>query len=866
MPDFPIRVKVDPRDATKGTRKVEAGLKRVENRADSMRKTIAHAFQFAVIAGGIITLKNLADTYTNLQNRIRTVTNSYEEQMAVTERLFAISNATRSSYESTTEVYARTALAVKEMGKSQEETLQFTESLNQAVILSGASAMEAQAGMIQLSQGLASGALRGDELRSVLEQLPAVADVIAKGLGVTRGELRILGSEGKISADIVMDSFAQAREELSERFGKTVPTIGQSFVVMRNKILQSIGALDEAVGASQTLSVIIIALANNMETLVRVVGALAIALSVHLAQKGIGAVIKQLQILGHLILTHPFGVLAAVVLGIVSALITFSDKIKLSSDGLVTLKDYGIVTFMVLSEKIKPLIVAFKDGFLGAITAVEGALGGFGLTFGDVLEAIKMFVNRSIGFWVGFYQSTALIFKKIKETVVNFIDHGTITSMESLGADVQLAFLKGFGRDFVGDFVGLLDPAFTEIGDKARRLAEERMKAEKEAQAAKAAAQASLKNVGGSAAKDYDRSAIQDLLRDMDQQAALLRLTNDERSIQNDLIKIQNDLQKENIVLSDNERQIIEERLKGLQSLQLQAELYASINQRATEFSNTQAALNVLYVEGRISLDEYNQALSETQLGLDIEGLRDSLFEETASVTEMLQTQLAERQTLIDEAFEARLLSEQEYLNLSVQANLAYNAAILENEANRQKLLLRQASSVFEALADITKTFAGRQSKTYKALFTLSKAFAIAETGISIVQGIAKSAALGWPANIAAIAATIAQTAGLIGQLNEITYAGGYKTGGAFKVQGQGGPDSQMVAFKATPGEQVSIATPAQQAAASAPAESKGSDLNIINVVDPSIVEDFLTSAEGERVLINSIGNNRETINATLQQ
>jgi tape measure domain-containing protein len=867
MPDFPIRVKVDPKDAQRGSRKVKAELQGIENKADSMRKTLGRAFQFAAIVGGIIVLKNLADAYTNIQNRLGTVTNSYEEQIAVTERLFKISNATRSSYEATAEVYARTALAVKEMGRTQEETLRFTESLNQAVILSGASATEAQAGLIQLSQGLASGALRGDELRSVLEQLPAVADVIAKGLGVTRGELRLLGGEGKITADIVLDAFAAAREELTERFAKTVPTIGQAFVVMRNKILEALGALDATTGVSVFLSGAIIDLANNMDMLVRIIGALAIVIGVNLVQKAIGATITAIRVLGVAIVANPIGALLTVVLSISAALITFSDRIKLSSDGLVTLKDYGVATFVVMKEKLMPLLIAIEEGFGHAVETVQSLLQGLGWTFGDVLNVLKVFVNSFIGSFVGLYKAFAVIFTRMKTIVSDFLGKGVI-SFENYGMEVGRAFISGFAQDFVGDFVGLLSPAFSEIGDKARQLANERLAGEKKAKEAREAAQRSLTVGGGGVDVGDSRQAVQDVLNDLAKQAELLGLTNQERQIQNDLIKIQNELQKVNITLSENETQIIEERLRGLQSLQLQADLLETINSRTTEFMNTQEALNVLLSQGRISLDEYNQALAQTQIGSDISGLKDALFEETASVNEQLQTQLAERQALIDEAFEVRLISEQEYLNLSVQANLAYNAAILENEANRQKLLLRQASSVFEALADITKTFAGEQSKTYKALFTLSKAFAIAETGISIVQGIAKSAALGWPANIAAIAATVAQTAGLIGQLNEITYAGGYQMGGSFKVQGQGGPDSQMIAFKATPGEQVNVETPAQQKAKAGgfPTESKGPDLNIINVVDPSIVEDFLTSVEGERVLVNSIGNNRETINATLQQ
>ena len=367
-------------------------------------------------------------------------------------------------------------------------------------------------------------------------------------------------------------------------------------------------------------------------------------------------------------------------------------------------------------------------------------------------------------------------------------------------------------------------------------------------------------------AAGQSRQAVQEILADLETEAQLLRLTNAEREIQNELLAIQEQLQKSNITLTGAEQELIEERLRGLQSLADQASLYDEINARVNEFQTTQAALNQLYASGRISLDEYNEALRNTQLGLDLDNLQTTLLDADTAITENLRTQLEERQQIIQEALDTRLISEQEALAMSIEVNKQYNDAIMQNELQRQKMQLNAGATTFAALADLAADFGGKQSKTYRALFAVSKAFAIAESTIAIVQGIAKSASLGWPANIAAIAATIAQTAGLISQIKSVTYAGGFQRGGSFKVQGQGGADSQMVAFKATPGEQVNIQTPAQQAAAAAPAGSPGLNLTNVNVVDPAIVEDFLTSAEGETVLVNSIGNNRESINATLQQ
>lgn len=267
MTDFVIRVIVDPSGARRGISEVERGLDRVETAGSRVGSALGKAFGGLVATGALVQIAQLSETYNKLQNRLRTVTTGQAQLADVTEKLFGIANRSRQSFESTAELYARVANSAKDLGLSQSELLSFTESLNQAVALSGASAVEAEAGLMQLSQGLASGALRGDELRSVLEQLPAVADVIAKSLGVTRGELRELGADGAITADVVLKAFKDARVELADNFAKSVPTVGQAFTVLKNNILESIGSLDQAVGASAAVSKAVLFLADNMELL-----------------------------------------------------------------------------------------------------------------------------------------------------------------------------------------------------------------------------------------------------------------------------------------------------------------------------------------------------------------------------------------------------------------------------------------------------------------------------------------------------------------------------------------------------------------------------------------------------------------------
>jgi tape measure domain-containing protein len=199
----------------------------------------------------------IANAYGNLQNRLRTVTNSQAELTATQARLLEISNRTRASFTDTVEAYSRTAVAAQQLGVSQEEVLQFTELLNMSIAMSGASAQEAAAGTRQLTQALASGRLSGDELRAVLEQLPTVADVIAKQMRVTRGDLRALGAEGKITGKDILDAFKNADSEIRENFAETVPTVAQGWNVFMNGVIQGVGNLDEATGASSRLATVL---------------------------------------------------------------------------------------------------------------------------------------------------------------------------------------------------------------------------------------------------------------------------------------------------------------------------------------------------------------------------------------------------------------------------------------------------------------------------------------------------------------------------------------------------------------------------------------------------------------------------------
>ena len=218
-------------------RRASRGLDQVKTSAVNLEKQV---LKLAVAFGGIFVVPKiigLLDTYQQLENRLRVVTETSEQLRSAFKALADVSERTRSSLRGSVELYSRLALSTRELGLNQRQLLGLTESINQAIIISGASAKEAENGLIQLSQGLASGALRGDELRSVLEQLPRVADVIADSMGVTRGQLRKLGEEGAISAMTVLRAFEESQQGLQEEFAKTQQTLGQALTQLTNEFI-----------------------------------------------------------------------------------------------------------------------------------------------------------------------------------------------------------------------------------------------------------------------------------------------------------------------------------------------------------------------------------------------------------------------------------------------------------------------------------------------------------------------------------------------------------------------------------------------------------------------------------------------------
>ena len=208
-----------------------------------------------------------ADGYTNLQNRLRLVTDSQQGLNAATEETFRIAQRTRSSWEGTVQVYQRFAQNAQRLKLSQEQVARATETMGKAVALSGASAVAAQAAMVQFGQALASGVLRGDEFNSMAENTPAVMDAMARGLGVSRGELRAMAADGKLTAEAVTQALLRVSDSVDADFAKTQATVGQAFQSFNDSLTKFAGEADKATGVSRALAEMLLTAGKHIDAL-----------------------------------------------------------------------------------------------------------------------------------------------------------------------------------------------------------------------------------------------------------------------------------------------------------------------------------------------------------------------------------------------------------------------------------------------------------------------------------------------------------------------------------------------------------------------------------------------------------------------
>ncbi|MGM8923835.1 tape measure protein [Enterobacter hormaechei subsp. steigerwaltii] len=282
--------------------RLEAGLNRTERSLSSIEGTMSSLTGVAKALIAALSVQQVGayaqawqDLSNKLANAVRDSVPPFETLADVTERVFDISQKTRSGLDATATLYARLERSTRSYGVSVDDITRLTTIINQGFVVSGATAEEASNAIIQLAQGLASGALRGDEFNSVNEQGNRLMIALADSMNVSIGALRNMAAEGKLTTDVIVNGLLSQGDKIGQEFAKTTATISQSLEIANNNITKFFGENATVKTGVKIFSDSVISLSENLDVLsatltivagvmgARYVGALTMATSAKIA-------------------------------------------------------------------------------------------------------------------------------------------------------------------------------------------------------------------------------------------------------------------------------------------------------------------------------------------------------------------------------------------------------------------------------------------------------------------------------------------------------------------------------------------------------------------------------------------------------
>jgi len=271
-----IRVTANTAKARQDIRRLNGDFKSVGNTAASATKNIARLATgiAAAFAGTALTrgINRATDNFVDMENQVALVVGRGEELAKQMDKIYRISLQTKAPVQSTAQAFNRMGQSLKGTGRSVQDINRSIITLNQAAAISGGSVESQRAAMVQLGQGLSSGTLRGEELNSVLEQLPRVATAIADNMGVARGALRGLAADGKLTSDVVFSALLGQSEAVAKEFENIELTSGKAFVLLGDQVGRLTADLSKALGITSSftnkISGLTNAIAGNRESIV----------------------------------------------------------------------------------------------------------------------------------------------------------------------------------------------------------------------------------------------------------------------------------------------------------------------------------------------------------------------------------------------------------------------------------------------------------------------------------------------------------------------------------------------------------------------------------------------------------------------
>lgn len=337
-------------------------------------------------------LVNTSDQLTQTNARLKLMTGSAEAAAEANDQIYAAAMRSRGAYADMADTVAKLGTLAPNAFTDNGEIIAFAEQLQKQMALSGTSTQGAQAAMLQLTQGLASGVLRGEELNSILEQTPMIAQTIAEYMGVTTGEMRELASQGAVTAEVVKNAMLDAAEETNAAFEQMPMTWSQVWTQFQNIALRALNPILTGINW----------LANNIE----IIGPIVL---------GVGAAFGVFMVAANW---------TNICTAATTALTTAQTML-----GAVMATTWGIPLIIIIA------VVAALYAVVGAINQVTGSsLSATGIIAGSVMVLAAIVGNTVIALLNGIIQMVWTIFVTPFLGIIEFVLNAANGGFDSFGA------------------------------------------------------------------------------------------------------------------------------------------------------------------------------------------------------------------------------------------------------------------------------------------------------------------------------------------------------------------------------------------------------------------------------------------------
>ena len=407
----------------------KASEKKAESSINGLKSLAIKALGAIGITLGLNNVRETADEFVSLRGRIDLMNDGLSTTDETMQAIYEAANRSRGSYAATADMVAKLGMMAKDAFGSNKEIIDFSETVNKMFVVGGASADDAQNAIRQLSQAMAAGALRGDELMSIMENAPVLSDSIAKSMGVTIGEMREMAGEGKVTVDVIKKAVTDSADEMEAAFKKMPMTTAQAMGVVQNMYARTVDKINQKFKVTDKLAKGIVRTGELLEKGInKVLGA------VDKVQRRVGGLNNLLKITAAIAGTLFVMTKYTMILGALGKIVSLLKAINLQ-----LLKSMLHFAKMFLAIMLVFLLI---EDFIGFMKGNDSLIGEMLKKAGVDADALRDKINK---FWADLKEKVIPVLKDLKDSAL-----ATFKAIGGWWEQHGSAMLEGISKVFVG--------------------------------------------------------------------------------------------------------------------------------------------------------------------------------------------------------------------------------------------------------------------------------------------------------------------------------------------------------------------------------------------------------------------------------